>query len=270
VTAPAWLEIARGDTPLLLSLPHTGTEIPDRIEWRLASPGLGRMDTDWRVHTLHAFARDLGVTTVRTRISRTVVDVNRDPSGASLYPGQATTELVPTTTFDGVQLYKHGEGPAAAEVAQRRLTWFEPYHAALNSELTRLRSRHARVVLWDAHSIRSRVPRLFPGELPVLNLGTNGRASCDPTLREILVGLCRESGFPWVADGRFKGGWITRHHGRPEAGVHAVQMEIAQRGYMDEDRPGAWEPERAAPLQAVLRRMLEAAIGWANSCRGPA
>ena len=194
-----------------------------------------------------------------------MIDVNRDPSGASLYPGRATTELVPTTTFDGDALYRLGEQPDAAEVERRRAAYFDPYHQALAAELARLRAAHPRVILWDAHSIRSRVPRLFLGELPVLNLGTDEGRSCDPALRETLCAMCAGSGFPWIADGRFKGGWITRHYGRPEDGVHAVQMELAQRGYMDEDRPGAWDPARAAPLQAVLRRMLEAAVAWARA-----
>jgi formiminoglutamase len=147
--------VTRGKAPLVVSLPHTGTEIPDRIEWRLVTPGLGRMDTAWRLNTLHAFAAaELGATTVRTRTSRTVVDVDRDPSSSA---------LVPTTTLDGVELYKHGEGPGGAEAAQRRATWFDPYHATLYAELARLRARHPRVVLYDAHAIRSRVPRLFPG-----------------------------------------------------------------------------------------------------------
>jgi N-formylglutamate deformylase len=259
-----WLEVRRGEAPLLLSLPHTGTDIPDSIEWRLATPGIGRKDTDWRIDRLYEFARELDATTVRTRLSRTVIDVNRDPSGASLYPGRATTELVPTTTFDGDALYRLGEQPDAAEVERRRAAYFDPYHQALRAELARLRAADPRVILWDAHSIRSRVPRLFLGELPVLNLGTDEGRSCDPALREMLCAMCAGSGFPWIADGRFKGGWITRHYGRPEDGVHAVQMEIAQCGYMDEDRPVAWDPARAAPLQAVLRRMLEAVVVWAR------
>jgi formiminoglutamase len=253
VIAP-WLEITRGKAPLVVSLPHSGTEIPDRIEWRLTTPGIGRMDTGWRLHTLHAaLAAEIGATTVRTRTSRTVVDVDRDPSSPA---------LVPTTTFDGVQLYRHGDGPAAAEVAQRRATWFDPYHAALAAELTRLRSRHPRVILYDAQSVRSRIPRLFPGELPPLNLGIHDGTTCDPALREALRAACESSALPCVTDGRFKGGWTTRNHARPSDGVHAVHLTLAQRAYMDEDRPGAWDPERAAPLQAVLRGVLETALGW--------
>ncbi len=262
-----WLEVHRRSAPLLLSLPHTGTDIPDAIEWSLVTPAIGRRDTDWSVDRLHAFAAELGVTTVRTRISRTVVDVNRDPSGASLYPGKAVTGLVPSATFDGDPLYRDHAEPGAAEVARRRATWFNPYHNALAAELQRLRALHPRVVLYDAHSIRSRVPRLFPGELPILNLGTNGGLSCDRSLREVLATVCGESGLSWVVDGRFRGGWITRHYGRPDEGVHAVQMELAQRGYTDEARPGLWDPARAAPLQVHLRRLLETALAWAEGGR---
>ena len=162
-----------------------------------------------------------------------------------------------------MELYKHGEGPAGAEAAQPRATWFDPYHAALSAELARLRARHPRVVLYDAHAIRSRVPRLFPGELPVLNLGTGGGTTCDPALREALCSVCEASGLSWVADGPFQGGWTTRHHARPAEGVHAIQVTLAQRAYMDEDRPGAWNPARTAPLQAVLRRPLETRLAWA-------
>lgn len=254
MTAQPWLEVTRGKAPLIVSLPHTGTEIPDRIEWRLVTPGLGRMDTAWRVHTLHAFAAaELGATTVRTRASRTVVDVDRDP---------ASSALVPTMTLDGVELYKHGEGPAAAEAARRRAAWFDPYHAAIEAEIARLRARHDRVILWDAHAIRSRVPRLFPGEVPILNLGTDDATTCDPALRDALRAVCEASGLSWSADGPFKSGWTTRHHASIAEGVHAVRLTLAQRGYMDEDRPGAWEPARAASVQDVLRRLLEAALAW--------
>lgn len=253
MTVQPWLEVTRGKAPLVVSLPHTGTEIPDRIEWRLVTPGLGRMDTAWRLHTLHAFAAELGATTVRTRVSRTVVDVDRDPMSSA---------LVPTTTLDGVELYKHGEGIGGAETAQRRAAWYDPYHAALAAELSRLRARHGRVVLWDAHSIRSRVPRLFPGELPLLNLGTDGGATCDPVLRDALRAGCEASGLSWSVDGPFKAGWTTRHHANVAESVHAVRLTLAQRGYMDEDRPGAWEPARAASVQDVLRRLLEAALAW--------
>lgn len=262
---PPWLTITRGDAPLLVSFPHTGTAIPPETEARLVSPSRGRLDADWWIDRLYDFVRDLGATTVHTAISRTVIDVNRDPSGVSLYPGQATTELVPTTTFDGAALWKLGEAPDAAEIAERRAAYFDPYHAALSAEIARLRARHSRVVLYDCHSIRSVIPRLFDGELPVFNIGTNSGASCDPALERVIAIRAAASGMSHVVNGRFKGGYITRHHGRPSDGVHAVQMELACRAYMREavgdafreaDWPGAYDPAAAAPVRAVLADIL--------------
>lgn len=266
-----WLEVTRGDAPLVVSFPHTGAEIPPDIEARLVSPWLARKDADWWIHRLYDFAADQGATLVRTAISRTVIDVNRDPSGASLYPGQATTELCPTTTFDGEPLYKDGQGPDAAEIARRRAAYFEPYHAALSAELERLRARHGKVVLYEAHSIRSRIPRLFDGELPNFNIGTNSGASCDPVLTDAVEAACDASGFSHVTNGRFKGGWTTRHYGRPDDGVHAVQMELACRGYMDEPdgapAPDAWpppyDPDRARFMRGALTQVLNACLDFA-------
>ncbi len=181
-----WLTVTRGGAPLIVSLPHTGTDIPPEIEARLISPWLARKDADWWVEKLYAFAADLGATLVRTSVSRTVIDVNRDPGGASLYPGQATTGLCPVTTFDGEALYHDGEGRPRGRSARRRETWFEPYHAALAEEIARLRQAHGAVVLYEGHSIRSRIPRLFEGDLPNFNIGTNGGASCDPALAEVV------------------------------------------------------------------------------------
>lgn len=268
-----WLQVTRGDAPLVVSFPHTGTDIPPDIEDRLVSPWLARKDADWWIEKLYDFAPGLGATLVRTAVSRTVIDVNRDPSGASLYPGQATTELCPTTTFDGEPLYKPGHEPDAVEIARRRRTWFDPYHAALAAELDRLRAVHPRVVLYEAHSIRSRIPRLFEGELPNFNIGTNSGASCDPLLAEAVEAACEASDFSVVLNGRFKGGWTTRHYGRPEEGVHAVQMELACRGYMDDPdtppAPGAWptpwDPERALFMRHALHRVLDACLDFAGA-----
>lgn len=272
-----WLEVQRGEAPLLVSFPHTGTDLPSEILPRLTSPWLARKDADWYVDRLYAMALALGATTIRTTISRTVIDVNRDPSGLSLYPGRITTELCPTSTFDGEPLYVTGQAPSAGEIAERRARYFNPYHAALDAELERLRARHARVVLYDAHSIRSRVPRLFEGELPHLNLGTNRGASCHPALRHAIEQACEDPSFTRISDGRFVGGWTTRHYGRPENELHAVQMELACRGYLrepDAPDPGNWpppfEPERAAPLSAVLQRALSACLNFAQSATGVA
>lgn len=264
---PDWLEIHRGDAPLIVSFPHTGTDIPAEIEAQLADGWLARKDADWWVDRLYAFACDMGATTIRTRLSRSVADVNRDPSGASLYPGRATTGLCPTETFDGEPLYA-GSMPDGAEIARRRTLYFAPYHAALAAEIERLRGQHPAIVLYDAHSIRSHVPRLFDGELPQFNIGTNSGASCAPALATAVEAACDASPFSRVTNGRFKGGWITRHYGAPERGVHAIQMELACRGYMDEPAgaftpanwPSPFDPGRAAPLAAVLRAVLTACL----------
>jgi formiminoglutamase len=269
----AWLQVDQGDAPLIVSFPHTGTEIPPEIERRLASPWLARKDADWWVERLYDFAPDLGATTVRTAISRTVIDVNRDPSGASLYPGQATTELCPAMTFDGEPLYQPGEEPGEAEIALRRATWFEPYHDALAVEIERLRTRHGKVLLFEAHSIRSRIPRLFDGELPNFNIGTNSGASCHPALTAAVEAACDASPFSRVTNGRFKGGWTTRRYGQPEAGVHAIQMELACRGYMEDPEapptpetwPAPYDPARAAPMRAVLTEILKSALAFIRS-----
>jgi formiminoglutamase len=266
-----FLEIARGEAPLLVSIPHTGTDIPPDIEASLVSPWLARKDTDWWIERLYDFAGALGATVVRTKLSRTVIDVNRDPSGASLYPGQATTELCPTTTFDGEPLYRPGREPDAAEIARRRDLYFEPYHAALCAEIERLRRRHQRIVLYDCHSIRSRVPRLFEGELPHMNIGTNSGVSCDPALQRGIEDICAGSTFSWVANGRFKGGWITRRYGRPADGVHAVQMELACRSYMEEPpivSEGTWPTSFNEAVARTMRKVLTEIIGacrrWAS------
>ncbi len=267
---PDWLTIQRGSSPLIVSIPHAGTVIPGAIEQRLLSGALARRDADWWVDRLYAFAEGLDATIIRTAISRTVIDVNRDPSGASLYPGQATTGLCPDVTFDGEPLYADGQAPDPDEIADRRRCWFEPYHAAIAGELARLRATSSAVVLYDAHSIRSRIPRLFEGDLPNFNIGTNSGESCDVALAAAVEAACARSEFSRVLNGRFKGGWITRRYGRPEDGVHAVQMELACRGYMDEPTdlaqwPSAYDEGRAAPMRAALTDILNACIDFAKA-----
>jgi len=272
MTVPAFIELNRGDAPLIVSLPHTGVDIPADVEATLISSWLARKDTDWWVDRLYDFADELGATILRTPISRTVIDVNRDPSGASLYPGQITTGLCPVTTFDGEPLYRAGHEPDAAEIARRRELYFDPYHEALAGEIARLRACWPKVVLYEAHAIRSRVPRLFEGLLPQFNIGVNGGAACDPALTAAVETACDASGLSRVTDGRFKGGWTTRHYGCPADGVHAIQMELACRGYMDDpptlptpsDWPSAYDPEFAAPLRAAPREVLTPALTFAN------
>jgi formiminoglutamase len=269
-TAPAWLTIERGDAPLLLSVPHAGTQIPAPIEHDLVSVWLARKDADWYVDRLYDFAAELGATLVRTPWSRTVIDVNRNPDGASLYPGMTTTGLCPVETFDGERLYRAGTEPDEAGIAARRARYYAPYHAALEREIARLRARHERIVVYDAHSIRSRVPALFAGELPVFNVGTYGGRSCASELARAVTTVCAASGESGVVDGRFKGGYITRHYGSPAAGVHALQMELACRAYLDEpdslterNWPPGYDSLRAAHTRATLRKVLETCLEFA-------
>ena len=271
MTATPWLTVSRGTAPLLVSIPHTGIDLAG-LEPRLVSPWLGRRDCDWWIDNLYDFAGSLGATVVHTAISRTVIDVNRDPSGASLYPGQATTSLCPTETFDGDPLYREGEEPGPSEVDERREKFFVPYHAALQAEIDRLRGLHDNIVLYDCHSIRSVLPRLFEGTLPVFNLGTNDGKSADPILQERVAAILVGTGETWVVNGRFKGGWITRHFGEPQGGVHALQMELSNRGYMREPEekgspdnwPVPYEAGFAAPIRVTLENILKTAIAWAQ------
>jgi N-formylglutamate deformylase len=264
------LAVHHGQAPLIVSVPHTGTEIPPDIENQLVSPWLARKDADYWVDVLYDFARTLGATTVRTALSRTVIDVNRDPSGVSLYPGQTTTGLCPTETFDGEQLYKRGAEPDANEVARRTAAFHEPYHQALREQIARLRQSHTAVVLYDAHSIRSQVPRLFEGELPQFNIGTNDGAACSPDLTAAVEKICDASRFSRVTNGRFRGGWITRHHGQPDTGIHAIQMELSMRGYLHEPAtrneqswPAPLDEELAAVLRLPLAGVLRTCIRFA-------
>lgn len=258
----SWLHVARAETPLILAFPHGGTDIPAQYLPAYRSRDRALFDTDWHIRQLYDGLVE--ATCVWTDVSRAVIDGNRDPSGASLYPGQATTGLCPTETFDGEPLYRDGEAP---DVEARRAAYHAPYHAAIAQEIARLRARHDRVVVYDCHSIRSLVPRLFAGELPELNIGTNGGATCDPALSNAVMAACGDRSS--VLDGRFRGGWTTRHYGRPETGVHAIQMETAMRAYLDES-PLAdggfplWDPARAEDLRTDLRRILAACLDFAK------
>jgi N-formylglutamate deformylase len=258
-----WLQVSRGDAPLIISVPHAGTNIPHEILPMLRNWELAISDADFYVDELYQFATQSAVTLIKTTISRTVIDVNRDPSGASLYPGQATTGLCPTERFDGTPLYLEGGEPDEDETLRRRAVYFNPYHAALHDEIERLRRQHSKVVLYDAHSILSNLPRLFSGELLQFNIGSFDGKSCAPQLTEAVSAACGDS---QIIDGRFKGGWITRHYGAPDRGIHAIQMELAMRGYLDEagEWPPRWDADHAAPLQDVLRNIIAACLHFAK------
>ena len=250
----------QGRAPLLVSLPHDGTALPDDIAARLTDAARRVPDTDWHVARLYDFARGLGASILVPRWSRYVVDLNRPPDDTSLYPGQNTTGLCPVVQFSSQPVYRPGLEPDAAEVAARVDRYWRPYHDALAAELARIRGEHGRAVLWEGHSIRGTLPFLFDGALPDLNLGTAAGTSCRAQLQQRLAAVLEGQGqYSHVVNGRFKGGYITRHYGRPDAGIDAVQLELAQRTYMDEAH-ARWDDDRAARLQVLLRRLLSAAL----------
>ncbi|MEO7243369.1 MAG: N-formylglutamate deformylase [Variovorax sp.] len=258
----------QGSAPLLISMPHVGTHVPAALAARLTDEARQVPDTDWHLERLYDFAAELGASVLAATHSRYVIDLNRPPDGSSLYPGQSVTALCPVDTFDATPLYRDAaQAPGDNEVAARRDAIWHPYHRQLESELARLRATHGTVVLWDAHSIRSVLPRFFEGKLPDLNLGNANGASCDAALAsELLAVAC--SGAPSytaVLNGRFKGGHITRRHGDPAKGVHAIQLEMTQSSYMQEALPFDYLPDRAAGMQPLLRRMVETALAFARA-----
>ncbi|WP_294607368.1 N-formylglutamate deformylase [uncultured Roseovarius sp.] len=256
------IEITQGKGPLVLGLPHTGTEIPDDCLARLNDTGRAIADTDWHIHDLYA-GLVADVTTVRTPVHRYVIDVNRDPSGASLYPGQNTTGLCPLTDFDGLSIYREGQEPDATETERRRAAYHAPYHAALGAELERVKAIHGYAILYDCHSIRSLIPFLFDGTLPDFNIGTNSGVTCAAEIESAVLRICkRAEGYCTVLNGRFKGGWTTRHYGQPAQGVHAIQMELAQSTYMAESPPWDFAEDRAARLRPHLTTILKTLSDW--------
>jgi N-formylglutamate deformylase len=256
-------DLHRGELPLVVSVPHCGREIPPALAGRLVPRALAVEDTDWHLERLYDFVRGLGASLLCARFSRYVVDLNRPRDDAPMYPGANNTGLCPTTFFTGEPLYRDGAVPDRAEVRERVERYWQPYHDALAGELARLKARHGHAILFDGHSIRSELPWLFEGRLPELNLGTAAGASCAPSLRAALADVLeRRREFTHVVDGRFKGGYITRHYGRPADGVHAVQMEMCWRCYLDEADPAAWDAARAARAQALLRELVQAMLDW--------
>ena len=257
--------ITRGSTALVLSIPHSGTRVPGPIAARMTPEARELPDTDWHVDELYDFAVNLGATVVKANYSRYVVDLNRPPDGASLYPGQEITELCPSTRFDGRAVYQPEREPDDAEIEWRRTKFWEPYHERLREELERVRELRGTAVLYDCHSIAPVVPRLFAGRLPALNLGTNRGRSCAPAVQERVAAVLAGCGYEFSVNGRFIGGYITRRYGQPEQGLHALQMEIAQDAYMDGAAPRTCGPLKAIVLKSCLRRILTTLLEWAES-----
>ncbi len=252
-----------GTTAVLIDVPHCGTHVPPEIARDLTPAGQRLLDTDWHVETLYAFAPKLGAGLFHATHSRYVADLNRDPDGVPLYPGADNTEVCPMKSFHDAELWLPGRAPDAAASKRRVDAYWRPYHAALAAEIAAVKARHGFCVLLDGHSIFSEVPRFFAGKLPDLNLGTAGGRSCAPSLQERAARvLGAAAGFTHVVNGRFKGGYITRHYGKPEQGVHALQLEMTMSAYLDERAPERYEPARAARLIEVLEKLVAALVAW--------
>ncbi|CAK7037500.1 N-formylglutamate deformylase [Saezia sanguinis] len=256
----------QGTQPLLISMPHVGTFVPPEIARNMTPQAQQVPDTDWHIERLYAFAKNMGASIIQATYSRYVADLNRPPGDESLYPGQATTSLCPVETFEGGSIYQQDKEPDQAEIEHRRIHYWQPYHDQLAAELARMRQQFPAVVLWDAHSIRSVLPRFFEGKLPDFNIGTNSSQSCATELQSRIQQIAQQAtGYTSVLNGRYKGGYITRHYGQPAQQVHAVQLEMAQCIYMEEQLPFAYHNEKASQVQPHLRAMLEAALDFARN-----
>jgi formiminoglutamase len=256
----AAFEFYPGKLPLLISIPHAGTALTPEVEAGLSETARPLPDTDWHIPKLYRFARELGASVLIGNYSRMVIDLNRPSDDKPLYT-TATTGLYPDTLFDGTPTFLAGKTPNEQQRRAALENIWQPYHQQLQRELERLKAEHGYALLFDAHSIASRIPRLFEGQLPDLNFGTNGGQSCDALIEEHLTACAAgQKQFSWVVNGRFKGGYITRAYGNPAQGVHAVQLELAQRNYMDEQAPFGWREERASALGPLLKELIRAML----------
>ncbi|MBP8297219.1 MAG: N-formylglutamate deformylase [Burkholderiales bacterium] len=256
-------DFSPGTAPLLVSMPHCGTYIPPRLAADMTPEALSVPDTDFHLPRLYDFVRELGASVLAATHSRYVIDLNRPPDGAVLYPGASNTELCPTTRFDFAPVYREGRAPDMDGIRARVADYWEPYHARLAGELERIHALHDYALLFDAHSIVSVCPRFFEGRLTDINLGTADGASCAPALGAAVLEAAQEyPGYTSILNGRFKGGFITRRYGKPDHGVHAVQLELAERTYMDEAPPFAYDETLAESVRPVLRSVLEAMLSW--------
>jgi N-formylglutamate deformylase len=258
-----------GTAPLLVSMPHIATHIPPELTGDFVPAVLAVQDTDWHLDQLYNFLPELGASVLTPSVSRYVIDLNRPPDDTPMYPGAANTELCPTRFFTGEPLYREGCAPSAAAIAARHEQYWQPYHSALTTELARIKAQHGYAILWDSHSIRSQLPWLFEGKLPDLNIGTANGDAAHPSITAAVAQVCAEqTSYTHVVNGRFKGGYITRHYGNPAQNVHAIQLEKCWSTYMQETPPFAFDASIAASIQPLLKRMMQAALDSAKVLHG--
>lgn len=261
-------DLTQGRAPLLISLPHNGTYIPPELASTMTATAQLRQDTDWHVDRLYAFAENLGASIIKPLCSRYVIDLNRPPDNAELYPGANGTELCPTSTFAEQALYLPGQEPSAEEIGRRITQYWQPYHQAIQMELERLKQQHGKAVLFEGHSIRSRVPRLFAGVLPDFNIGSAEGASCSLELTTQLERvLAQQSDYSYVVNQRFKGGYITRAYGQPANNIHAVQLELVQNTYMQEQPPFTFDEAKAGHVSPLIEQLIATVLAWAKEAK---
>jgi len=253
-------QTVEGTTPLLISMPHNASEIPESVKKRMTSVGQRSIDSDWFVDKLYDFTEELGAHIIKPQFSRYYIDLNRNTTGENLYSGASSTELCPTTSFSGEALYLQNQEPTESEIQQRIESAWQPYHQQLKSTLEAIKEQHGFAILLDAHSIQSEVPRFFNGILPDFNFGTNSGASCSKALLDAVQQINFEP-YSRVTDGRFKGGYITRNYGHPKNRIEAIQLELSQRTYMDEDTLN-WNNSKVEEVREQLKRLVSCLINY--------
>ncbi|MGL1957588.1 MAG: N-formylglutamate deformylase [Colwellia sp.] len=257
--------LSKGKVGVLISMPHNGQEIPAEIAATMTVEGKKVADTDWFIDRLYDFAQALGIYVIKPKYSRYVIDLNRGIDGVNLYPGANSTELCPTTAFDLSPLYLDEKQPSNDEIQQRITHYWQPYHQAITETLADLKQEFGKVVLLDAHSILSHVPRFFSGKLPDFNFGTvddNQDISC---AAELINSVKQLNFFPYtsIINGRFKGGYITRAYGDPTNNIHAIQLELSQSTYMNEPSDH-YNDVNAAQVKKKLQEFVECLISFSR------
>lgn len=264
--------VEEGQSPLILCLPHSGTDVPPFVAGRLNATGRLQADLGWRLEKVFDFHGALGATVIRSSVSRYVIDLDRDRETPISVAEDPSLALCPVTTLDHKRIYKEGEEPGPTEVEQRMLLFYRPFHLALQQQIARLRRIHEKVILVDCQSMRSQIRGMSEKGLPMINIGSADGASCDPDLRSLFVGsFTAQDGYSVSVDVQTKGGFITRTCGQPAKGVHAMTLMLAQRSYLRHESP-PFEPDkiRLARLRAILSDSFARLLDWTGMKSGSA